>query len=794
MVQLAAPEGSTKEGLTEETVGLPEQNRADANARDAARRRLRVQGVVQGVGFRPFVYRLAVDCGLGGFVLNDGSGVLIEVEGPDSRLREFAARLTAEYPPASSVEMVTTETAAPVGEASFEIRISAGGLHAATLVSPDLAVCEDCLREMRDPADRRYRYPFINCTNCGPRFTIVRGIPYDRPLTSMASFGMCPECAAEYADPANRRFHAQPNACPQCGPRLTLRDKEKELVTADPIVVAAVLLKQGKILAVRGLGGFHLAVDAANSDAIARLRERKGRAEKPFALMAGDIAQIKDHCAVSLQEQDLLLSPRRPIVLLAQNSPGVISTLAAPGQKYLGFMLPYTPLHHLLLEAVGRPLVMTSGNYSEEPIFIGNDEALERLASLADCFLLHNREILQRCDDSIVRVAGNVPRVIRRSRGFVPRPIGVNLSFLEPLLAVGGELKNTVALARGNHVFVSQHIGDLDHPSAFRFFVHCIDHLERLFEIRPQAVACDLHPGYLNTQWAHKQNLRVVAVQHHHAHLAAVMAENGVTERCLGIILDGTGYGSDGTIWGGEILIGDHHDFERVAWLEQVRMPGGNAAITEPWRMALSWLYRAYGHEHDRLDLPLLRRIDPAARGTLIQMIEQGINSPLTSSCGRLFDAVAALLGLGDRINYEAQTAIALEMIADCTHQGRYDSALGGKVSGMLSVVPLIRAVVDDVKSGCDKAVIAARFHGTLAELLVRAAVAARERQQINTVGLSGGVYQNKLFFETMLNLLQKQGFHVLTHTRVPANDGGLALGQAVVANARLRTTQGDAD
>ena len=775
-------------------MGSPEHNRIEARTCGVARRRLRVRGIVQGVGFRPFVYRLAVDCGLGGFVLNDGSGVLIEVEGRSSRLDDFARRLTTECPPASLVENVTTDSAQPVGEAVFEIRISADGSQASTLISPDLAVCEDCLSEMRDPADRRYRYPFINCTNCGPRFTIVKGIPYDRPLTSMAAFVMCPQCAAEYADPANRRFHAQPNACPQCGPRLTLSDRDQELTAEDPMFAAAELLKQGRIVAVRGLGGFHLAVDATNNEAVARLRERKGRAEKPFALMAGNIDQIKKHCAVSPQEETLLASPQRPIVLLAMRSLGDISPLVAPGQKYLGFMLPYTPLHHLLLEAVRRPLVMTSGNYSEEPIAIGNDEALERLAPLADFFLLHDREILQRCDDSIMRVADKKPRLIRRARGFVPRPVGVPVEFKKPLLAVGGELKNTVALARGNHVFLSQHVGDLDNPSAYRFFEHCVEHLERIFDIRPQAIACDLHPGYLSTQWARKLSIPVVAVQHHHAHLAAVMAENGVTERCLGIILDGTGYGTDGTIWGGEVLLGDLRAFERVAWLEQVRMPGGDAAIIEPWRMALSWLYRAYGAEYDRLDLPLVQRIDSAKRGTVVQMIEQGINAPLTSSCGRLFDAVAALLDLGDRISYEAQAAIALEMIADCGDSGYYDATLEQEACGELKTTPLIRALVDDMTTGTDKAVIAARFHRTLAESLVRAAVVARERHNINTVGLSGGVYQNKLFFETMLNLLHEHGFRVLTHTQVPTNDGGLALGQAVVANARLQTTEGDAD
>jgi len=743
--------------------------------------------VVQGVGFRPFVFRLAHECRLAGFVLNDGGGVLIETEGPASILDRFKARLQSETPSAARIDSLSVEALDPRGDTAFEILGSDRGAKASTLISPDIAVCDDCLREMAACADRRYRYPFINCTNCGPRFTIVQGIPYDRPFTSMSGFKMCPDCEREYTDPHNRRFHAQPNACPVCGPRLTLRDQNGEVATDDPIVSVATLLKQGKIVALRGLGGFHLAVDAFNTSAVELLRTRKARAEKPFALMARDLAMVRMYCETTPEEELLLSSPARPIVILCIRNQGEISPSVAPGQKYLGFMLPYTPLHHLLMEAVDRPLVMTSGNFSEEPIVISNDEAMERLAPLADVFLLHDREIVQRCEDSITRVVSGNVRLVRRSRGFVPLPVETPLRFSSALLAVGGELKNTVALARDNHIFLSQHIGDLDNPEAYRFFQHCIDHLKRILQIDPQAAACDLHPAYLSAQWARKQTeLPLFEVQHHHAHLAAVMAENGVTERCLGIILDGTGYGTDGTVWGGELLLGEFGAFERLSWLETVPMPGGEAAIKEPWRMALSWLVAAYGDVLEKLELPLLDRIGREHRAVILQMIDKNVNSPLTSSCGRLFDAVASMLDLGDRVNYEAQAAIALEMTADPSEKGWYETALPRRRLGPLSVVPLIRAIVDELAADVEKSRIAAHFHRTLAELLVRAAIEARDYSGVNVVGLSGGVYQNRLFLELMHDLLRRAEFRVLTHSQVPTNDGGLALGQALVANARL--------
>jgi hydrogenase maturation protein HypF len=754
------------------------------------REKIHVNGIVQGVGFRPFVYRLAQECQLGGYVNNSSDGVLIEIEGRPESLDQFHNRFRKEAPPLSRIVDLTIEEIAPRGETSFHIIPSRRDAQPVTFISPDVSICQDCLRELFDPGDRRYRYPFINCTNCGPRYTIVHGIPYDRPNTSMQVFPMCPACEREYHDPANRRFHAQPNACPKCGPQVSLRDRSgKGVETDDPIRAAVTLLQQGKILAIRGLGGFHLAVDAHNEEAVQELRRRKGRAEKPFALMAPDLASIEKFCVVSAPERELLQQHTRPIVLLPARGDHHLASAIAPRQRYLGFMLPYTPLHYLLLRDNFDALVMTSGNYSEEPIAIGNDEALERLAPLADHFLLHNREILQRCDDSIVRVAQNAPRLIRRSRGYVPAPIFLSRSTRKRVLACGGELKNTIALSRDNAVFFSQHIGDLDNPAALAFFENSIAHLQKILEIEPDLIACDLHPEYLSTKWALQQErLPRIGVQHHHAHLVSVMAENGVTERTIGLILDGTGYGSDGTIWGGEVLIGDAYDFDRFACLQPVAMPGGEAAIRQPWRMAISYLFAAYGKELFAMDLPFMRHLRSDQVTMILQMIEKKLNSPLTSSCGRLFDAASALLDIRQEVNYEAQAAVELEMIADEAYNEIYHDAIYPRqVEGSLSVIPLIHNVVEDIRGGVPRQRISARFHRTMVELFVQAARNAREATAINRVGLSGGVYQNVFFFTNMVNRLEEEGFKVLTHRQVPANDGGLALGQVVIADAKAR-------
>ncbi|MBK7142918.1 MAG: carbamoyltransferase HypF [bacterium] len=755
-----------------------------------ARFRFLVNGVVQGVGFRPFVYRIATEEALTGTVQNGPNGVTIEVEGSAHAIARFRHRLQSELPPQSRIDSLESVSVGLTGESHFQIIHSAHDGAAATLIPPDIATCDDCLRELFDRSDRRFAYPFINCTNCGPRYTIVRSIPYDRPYTSMSTFTMCPSCQGEYDDPADRRFHAQPNGCAICGPRVRLCQADGTSVMGEPIPTAVDLLKTGLILAIRGVGGFHLAVDAGNETAVQRLRDRKGRAEKPLAMMAPDITTIENFCILSDHERALLLSPSRPIVLLKSREATGIANAVAPGQQYLGFMLPYTPLHHLLLRGNFTALVMTSGNLAEEPIAIGNQEALDRLKDIADYFLLHDREILQRCDDSIARIQGSQPRLIRRSRGYVPLPVTLAESTIKPILAVGAELKNTIALSRGNQIFLSQHIGDLDNPTALAFFEQSISHFEQIHEIVPEAIAYDLHPEYLSTQWAQKQALPSVSVQHHHAHLAAVLAEHKHVGKAIGIILDGTGYGTDGTIWGGELLFGDASGYVRSAWLAPVPMPGGGLAIKQPWRMALSHLYSSIGENIADLDLPVVaqhRQEIPL----LTQMIQKKINSPLTSSCGRLFDAVAALLGYNREIAYEAQAAIGLEML--CDHSAvraskGYSSALEQiPASGALTTAPLILSIVEDLRRGIARSHIAADFHRSVVEVWVKAAREARTRYNCNTVALSGGVFQNDLLFELMVDRLSAEQFTVLTHLQVPTNDGGIALGQITVANAHFR-------
>ncbi|MFQ5706352.1 MAG: carbamoyltransferase HypF [bacterium] len=757
--------------------------------KDYYRNRIRLNGIVQGVGFRPFVYRLARECGLSGFVNNNSDGVLIEVEGAPERLSAFRQRLQVEAPPLARIVEMRFEEIKPQGQDGFTIRTSQRDSTPSTLISPDISICSDCLRELFDPTERRYRYPFINCTNCGPRYTIVRGIPYDRPLTSMSIFPMCPECSREYDDPTNRRFHAQPNACPECGPQVSLYDTDGQVVsTSDALAETIRLLHAGRIVAIRGLGGFHLAVNALNDAAVRELRRRKGRAEKPFAMMAPDLRSIEKFCQVSANEAGVLQSSRRPIVLLQAHPGNGIAPTVAPNNSYLGFMLPYTPLHHLILRDHFDALVMTSGNHSEEPIAIGNREALERLTPLADYLLLHDREILQRCDDSIVRVTCGAARLIRRSRGFVPEPVFLSFSTRRRILACGAELKNTIALSRKNTVFLSQHIGDLDNPAALDFFENSVAHLQKILEITPEVIAYDLHPEYLSTKWAlRQQGAGKIAVQHHHAHLASVLAENGVAEPTIGVILDGTGYGTDGTIWGGEVLVGDTHSFERFAWLAPVALPGGAAAIRQPWRMALSHLSAAYGAELLELQLPFMQYLSLEQMSIILQMIERKVNTPLTSSCGRLFDAIAAILNIRTEITYEAQAAVELEMTVDESEQECYHEAIpSAQVRGPLPVVPMIRAVVDDVRQGVANSRIAARFHQTVAQLFLQAAVSARNVTTINRVGLSGGVFQNVYFFNDLLRRLQAAGFEVLTHRQVPTNDGGLALGQLMIADSSL--------
>ncbi len=753
--------------------------------RNEKRERIHVNGIVQGVGFRPFIYRIAKQCNLKGYVNNNSDGVLIEVQGTRKSLKLFDALIRNEAPPLSKITNIQIIDIPLANDKKFKIIETESKENASTFISPDVCVCEDCLNELNDPNDRRFNYPFINCTNCGPRYTIVERIPYDRPFTSMRIFPMCSACEKEYLDPEDRRFHAQPNACPDCGPQLSLHDCQGHKVTVDdPVSKTAQILRDGKIVAIRGLGGFHLAVDAFNENAVDELRSRKGRQGKPFALMAPEIGAIKKYCQVSKAEMKALNHHTRPIVLLHARGDLAILDSIAPGNNYLGFMLPYTPLHYLLMEKFDA-LVMTSANFTDEPIAIKNEEALERLETIADYFLFHDREILQRCDDSIIRVVDNIPRVIRRSRGFVPAPLFLKEKTKKNILAVGAELKNTIALSRDNAVFFSQHIGDLDNPAAYSFFENSIGHLQAILQLEPELIACDMHPEYLSTKWAKELGLPVIEIQHHHAHLAAVMAENNASGPTIGIILDGTGFGTDGTIWGGELLIGDFNSFERFACLEPVAMPGGSVAIKQPWRMALSYLFKVFGDEVFELDQPLLNKIPDQDVKLIQKMIDRKLNSPLTSSCGRLFDAVSAILGICTEVTFEAEAAIQMEMLLDNDVNDIDNPILN--YSGSLSMQSLIKRLVGDLQNMVPASTISAKFHNTLADIFTCVAKQAREQSKINQVALSGGVFQNVCFFNRLVKQLKLNDFEILTHSQVPANDGGLALGQIAIANAALQ-------
>ena len=750
------------------------------------RRQIEVSGIVQGVGFRPYIYRLATSRKLSGNICNTPAGVSIEVQGPAETVQDFVDHLPAEAPPLSRITSFVVRELACNGDADFRIVHSHAGAEVHTLISPDVAICPDCLRELFDPADHRYLYPFINCTNCGPRFTIVRDIPYDRPSTSMAVFPMCSACRAEYEDPLNRRFHAQPNACWDCGPQLELWDRlGRKIPCRDPIVEAASGLHAGLIVAVKGLGGFHLAADANNRAAVALLRERKRRVEKPFAIMVPNLAAAQDICELDSATRAALESIQRPIVLLPKKASCLIPDDVAPFNRCLGVFLPYTPLHYLLLREGGfEALVMTSGNLSEEPIAIANEEAIQRLGRLADYFLVHNREILLRCDDSVVRVTGGITRQLRRSRGFVPVP--VFLKDEQPsVLAVGGELKNTICLTKEKHAFLSQHIGDLENAESYGFFNEAIEHLKRILEICPTIVAYDLHPDYFSTKWALQQSeAKLVGVQHHHAHIASCMAENHVGGKVIGFALDGTGYGTDGHIWGGEVLIADYKNFERAAHFEYIPLPGGAAAIHEPWRMAVSYLGHHFGRDFLKLDIPFVHQLEHTKTNLLLRMIEQGINSPLTSSCGRLFDAVAALIGIRTQVNYEAQAAIELEMAISSAQEGNgYPLELMCEGDGwIIGTRALFKSIITDLRRNVTVGEISHRFHDGLVNAFVRIAALLRDQTALNRVCLSGGTFHNVYLSQQLESQLCKAGFEVFSHHEVPPGDGGLSLGQAVVA------------
>lgn len=785
----------------------------------AERIKIILRGAVQGVGFRPFVYRLATEMNLTGWISNSAQGLFIEAEGPQAALEQFVLRIEEEKPPASVVHGLEFSFLDARGYAHFEIRQSEESGKKTAVIMPDIATCSDCLREIFDPGDRRYLYPFTNCTNCGPRFTIIAALPYDRPNTTMKKFAMCPACREEYENPHDRRFHAQPNACPSCGPHLELWETNGKVLTKnhDALQQSANMVREGKILALKGIGGFLLMVDARNHDAVMRLRARKQREEKPFAVMYPSLTTIKAECHVSVLEERLLQSPESPIVLLARK-PAIrnLTSAIAPNNPHLGVMLPYSPLHHLLLRELGFPVVATSGNLSDEPICIDEHEALARLGAIADAFLVHDRPIVRHVDDSVARVMLGRELILRRSRGYAPLPIHLHET-LPNILAVGAHLKNTIALSVANNVFLSQHIGDLETKEAYSAFQKVIADFQRLYESTPEAVVCDLHPDYLSTQHAHALKTPVIAVQHHYAHVAACMAENELQSPALGVSWDGAGFGLDGTIWGSEFLHVKNKSFERVAHFRPFKLPGGEAAIKQPRRAALGILYEIFGTAvFERDDLIPVKSFSQSELRLLQQMLEKDLNTPVTTSTGRLFDAIAGLTGLRQHTAFEGQAAMELEFAIgeSCTDEiysfwiddlGFQSADFGmrndesetmnapASIPNSRSTLrnpqpaivvdwqPMILEIVQDMQRGQSMGLIAAKFHNTLVEIIIAVARAVREQKIV----LSGGCFQNKYLTERAVGRLREEGFKPYWHQRVPPNDGGIALGQ-VMAAARV--------
>ena len=752
--------------------------------------RLRVSGVVQGVGFRPFVYGLAQALGLAGHVLNDSHGVEIDIEGEDGSIERFLRELKTSPPPLAVIKEIAREELPPEGKRAFEIRTSRTYKGRAVLISPDYATCTECLRELFDPNDRRYRYPFINCTHCGPRYTITQSVPYDRARTTMAAFAMCERCRSEYENPLDRRFHAEPTCCPSCGPQVRLLDAALEVVnSSDPLRTAAELLAEGRILAIKGLGGFHLACDASDDEAVGRLRARKAREEKPLAVMVADLARARAIAHLTDEEERVLSGRERPILLARKRSDHALSHLVAPKSSSFGLMLPYTPLHHLLMGGSYPALVMTSGNVTDEPIAHRNDDALRRLSGIADFFLLHDREIHIRTDDSVVRVVAGSPRFLRRSRGYAPFPVELPFKAEKrEILAVGPELKNTVCLTRGKFAFLSHHIGDLKTSAAYGAFLQAAEHLTDLLEVSPGVVACDLHPDYLSTKYARERGLPVIPVQHHHAHIASVLAEKGTTERVLGVAFDGLGWGEDGEVWGGEFLVCDLNSYARAGHLEYLPLPGGDATTKRPCRMAYVYLRAAYGEHAPNIARELLPISDAEMR-VLDRMIEREFNTPLTSSAGRLFDAAASILGVCHENRYEGQAPAELEGVCASGEDGSYPARIEYTGAGGAFVVrssDVVRAMTEDLRSGAPREVCAARFHNSVARFIADGCAALREKEGISTVALSGGVFANAYLVETLVGLLEREGFEVLLNSLVPAGDGGVSLGQAAIAARRL--------
>jgi hydrogenase maturation protein HypF len=746
-------------------------------------------GVVQGVGFRPFIYRLAVRHGLAGWVQNRTDGVIAEVEGPANAVEHFLSDVSKELPPLAEIAGIIQEETTVTGDRDFRILPSEAEGQKIVRIPPDIAVCADCLHELFDPADRRYRYPFINCTNCGPRLTIIRDVPYDRANTSMACFPLCPRCREEYENPADRRFHAEPNACPVCGPHLEFLDERGEsFADSDPLRRAIAALREGSVVAIKGLGGFHLAVDATNGEAVKRLRSRKFREEKPLALMVRDLETAIQIAELGVEEKDLLLTPQRPIVLAKKTSGTWISSAVAPGVPNQGIMLPYTPLHHLLLQDPLRALIMTSANHVDEPICIGNHEAVARLQGIADFFLIHNRDILVRCDDSIATVASGRRSLLRRSRGFAPKPLILRESYPE-VLALGPQLKTTLCILKENLAFLSPHIGDLETPQARDFHRESLSLLQKIAECKPDVVACDLHPAYYTTLAAEKmEGVKVVRVQHHHAHIVSGMAENGITGEVIGLAMDGTGYGTDGTAWGGEFLLATEASFTRIGHLKPFLLPGGEKAVHEPWRIGVSLLREAFGEKWPEVSVKLGLVPEPAYYKWMDHIFTTRINSPLTSSLGRVFDGVAAILGLHRKVSFEGQAAMELEALAQRKTEAVYPFDIREDQAALiLDLSPVIRGVVEALEKDVSREEIAFAFHNTLVKALTDMATEVRRRTGFERTVLSGGCFQNRLLLERSIAELGKAGFAVFFHELVPTNDGCISLGQAVSAGAQIK-------
>jgi hydrogenase maturation protein HypF len=757
------------------------------------RNHITIHGIVQGVGFRPYIHKLVQDNRLKGWICNSNQGVELEIEGEENDVKDFIKVLQINPPPLAMIENITVKKMPLIGFTDFKIiKSTINNESPIALIPPDISVCDECLKELNNPSDRRYGYPFINCTNCGPRFTIIKDIPYDREKTTMKKFHMCEKCSAEYKDIANRRYHAQPNACSACGPQVSLYQKERRITTNNPFLEIQRRLKAGQIGAIKGLGGFHLTCDAKNDTAVSRLRKIKLRDKKPLAVMAKNIDTIKPFCHVSKDAETILKGKERPILLLKKKVNDYLSESIAPGNNYIGVMLPYTPLHYLLFKDVNFVLVMTSANLSDEPIIYQNREAFQRLADKVDFLLVHNRPIYNRCDDSVIKYSPVQPIFIRRSRGYAPYPIIMSKK-MDQVFAAGPEDKNTVCFTRGKYAFPSQHLGDLKNQESYEAYQEAVDRIIHVFQFSPELIVCDLHPDYLSTVYAEnmsqKKKLPLLKVQHHHAHIASCMAENNLDEEVIGVALDGSGLGDDGNIWGGEFLISNIKDYKRVGHLKYKAMPGGEKVIHQPWRMAYSYLYSYFGEDILKQNLPLIKRNKNKKLNLLMQMIDKNINSPITSSCGRLFDAVASLIGLRDEADFEGQAAMELESICQLKYKGNYSyNIIQESESGfIIDTEDMFYQIINDLKKNKDREEIATKFHNTIADIIFSMCVNIRERYKINKVVLSGGVFQNSFLLTQTLKRMKKQNFELFLHKKMPPNDACISVGQAVIGNARIQ-------